>query len=122
MPDWKSENLDPAGVLAPRRHGEAHPPPYQSGVENEAAISYLLSNPIPCPYSDIKLIVVQRKIFMMVSSTEQSIRVSRIKNLMTGKGSSSQGATMQEGNKTNSSITSSSRASTLVNRAVSIDS
>lgn len=38
MPDWKSENADPASVLARHGHEEGHPP-YQSGVENEAAIS-----------------------------------------------------------------------------------
>jgi hypothetical protein len=70
--------------------------------------------------------VAQGKLFMMVSSTpDQSISVSRFKQLITGKRSSGQENIMQETNRINSPIDPSSRSSTsktLVNRSISIDS
>jgi hypothetical protein len=63
---------------------------------------------------------------MMVSSTtDQSIPVSRFKQLIMRKGSSGQEPSMQEANKNNSPLTGPSRSSTaktLVNRSVSNDS
>jgi hypothetical protein len=62
---------------------------------------------------------------MVYSAPDQSIPVSRLKQLITGKRSSGQENSMEETNRINSPIGPSSRSSTsktLVNRSVSIDS